>query len=549
MFSKSATLDPSKVFNKLMSQLEEGGEGYYHPVVQSLAQSNPCYQVNVNTAFFTTQSRLALAPNQQTPSSLNHSLWLAHTNQSFFNQEEMGEATATQFAKFFDTQYRGKDKSGVNDIYLLACEAGLIDANGFSFAQAIANALANEGFSHVKVHAITNPKLPNHPRMATKLLQHREHYYVSAHLFTEQQYTSWEKLLNSNNQDDSTSPDISALDNIENDTEFFKMRIDYLIDELDRPQNTFTPNGSIPARKDIHQEWVLYQLYLGLRKIERDSPNGKKDSKKLMKELWRAIANSTDGQWGLVLEQKINDFKKNNPVNCVNTDGYLIACALLRLCTEKQHGGLSTRSSRPSQQNQRRLTSVIGKAAEWIGETNQNIDNFYTTLSNEYEKNLLINPKKTILTLWLEKYDKDITNRSIIGTEKYYRCKKNDFLATLNNILSAKDTTKQQILELFDALKEKEGEFAFIHHERHPHLDRLFLLPFKKRANQEKWFWHTRSYQKALKLMKESYLTKKDEIVTSEADKIRENAFIDYIRGNAPYHCAKTSTRKKHSAI
>ena len=58
----------------------------------------------------------------------------------------------------------------------------------------------------------------------------------------------------------------------------------------------------------------------------------------------------------------------------------------------------------------------------------------------------------------------------------------------------------------------------------------------------EHYFWHTQSYQTAVKLLKNAYV-KIDAKINAD-DAARENAFIDYVRGNALMHHRRTSTRK-----
>lgn len=118
-----------------------------------------------------------------------------------------------------------------------------------------------------------------------------------------------------------------------------------------------------------------------------------------------------------------------------------------------------------------------------------------------------------------------------------------DFLIELEGQLKKQILTRSDILYLFSEIKKKNGTYQFIHQQRNPLLDK-FRLFFKSnvRNQDEPNFWHTATYQKAVKMLKEAYVKLK----TDTSDRQREveaNAFIDYVRGNAPIHRDYTSTR------
>ena len=103
--------------------------------------------------------------------------------------------------------------------------------------------------------------------------------------------------------------------------------------------------------------------------------------------------------------------------------------------------------------------------------------------------------------------------------------------------------SRANLLDLFAEIKYPNGKYHIIHEQRNPTFDKI-RLSFKSNKNpNENDFWHTATYQKAVKLLKKSYLSK----VGDDSDKDRQaeaNAFIDYIRGNAPIHAKTTTTRK-----
>jgi len=119
---------------------------------------------------------------------------------------------------------------------------------------------------------------------------------------------------------------------------------------------------------------------------------------------------------------------------------------------------------------------------------------------------------------------------------------KQDFLFALKFKLLDQRLTRADILDLFAEIKNPHGPYAFIHAQRHPSFDRFRLL-FKSevRGQNEQNFWHTKTYQTAVKMLKNAYINMQDELPPARKDE--ENAFIDYVRGNSVMHCSSTSTR------
>lgn len=115
------------------------------------------------------------------------------------------------------------------------------------------------------------------------------------------------------------------------------------------------------------------------------------------------------------------------------------------------------------------------------------------------------------------------------------------FLRELKIKLEKNCVTRDDILVFFDQIKNPKGIYEEIHKQKHRKWD-WFRLLFKSRRNPgegEKYFWHTDTYQKAVKLLKDAYLSKPPSAIpNSKAD-----TFIDYVRGNSPYHPKKTSAR------
>jgi hypothetical protein len=122
---------------------------------------------------------------------------------------------------------------------------------------------------------------------------------------------------------------------------------------------------------------------------------------------------------------------------------------------------------------------------------------------------------------------------------------KKTIFATLlqDQYLTRENLRREDLLDLFNLMRDRAGPFQFIHGQKNPKWDR-FRLFFKSNRNGESdaHFWHTAEYQSAIKLMKEKYL----ELPALRADRAdEEDVFIDYVRGNSPVHCCQTTTRKQ----
>jgi len=129
------------------------------------------------------------------------------------------------------------------------------------------------------------------------------------------------------------------------------------------------------------------------------------------------------------------------------------------------------------------------------------------------------------------------------------KIKKLAFLDELELFLQKPDLKCQDIYSLFEKIRAPKREYQFIHQQKHSWCDSVLLL-FKRRANGEQWFWHTATYQEAVKSLKKAYLEKKknEPAPTNEAQKQiiekRDKDLLDYVRGNASFHWSETESRK-----
>ena len=78
----------------------------------------------------------------------------AHTSD---DATRIGDRTPLELAKDFSRMFDTKDKSQLQHIYLISCEAGMSIDNKPSLAQKFAKAMHGQGFTNIQVHAVANP--------------------------------------------------------------------------------------------------------------------------------------------------------------------------------------------------------------------------------------------------------------------------------------------------------------------------------------------------------------------------------------------------------
>jgi len=116
---------------------------------------------------------------------------------------------------------------------------------------------------------------------------------------------------------------------------------------------------------------------------------------------------------------------------------------------------------------------------------------------------------------------------------------KEDFLQQLENRLQNTIYTRKNILDFFHEIKNPTGQYSYIHAQNNPNWDG-FRLFFKPNYNpDEENFWHTETYKNAVRQLKAAYLGCKDDADVDD----REDAFIDYLRGNPSFHPGTTTAR------
>lgn len=79
---------------------------------------------------------------------------VAHTSNGGTTIHDQGPE---ELAKVFSEKFKA-NKAGLKDLYLISCEAGMSKDKKPSFAKLFAEAMYEQGFKHINVHAITNPE-------------------------------------------------------------------------------------------------------------------------------------------------------------------------------------------------------------------------------------------------------------------------------------------------------------------------------------------------------------------------------------------------------
>ena len=98
----------------------------------------------------------------------------------------------------------------------------------------------------------------------------------------------------------------------------------------------------------------------------------------------------------------------------------------------------------------------------------------------------------------------------------------------LPNLLRGKN--RAELLELFKSLRDPEGPYSCIHKQRHATFDR-FRLFFRWHHQPEQSFWHTATFQKAMKKLQDKYKRlERDGTADNRQDDAQ--ALIDYTVGN-----------------
>jgi len=118
------------------------------------------------------------------------------------------------------------------------------------------------------------------------------------------------------------------------------------------------------------------------------------------------------------------------------------------------------------------------------------------------------------------------------------------FLENLRNYLSAhqEQHDREDLLDLFRELRNRQGQFAFIHDQKNPKRD-WFCLLFKPKRNSsgEAHFWHTTTYKNAIELLIETYLLLNDNLHLTRAEE--ERCLLNYFQNNSLSYSKHPSRR------
>ena len=109
--------------------------------------------------------------------------------------------------------------------------------------------------------------------------------------------------------------------------------------------------------------------------------------------------------------------------------------------------------------------------------------------------------------------------------------------------------TKAGILDFCKAIKNPQNEqYKFIHQQHHSLRDKAYVWFFPQpvirpnNKDEAPKFWHTATFQEAVRLLKEAYVHRKDGPLSQERQNDAKE-FISYTRGNKPIHSSSTTQR------
>ncbi|VVC76486.1 hypothetical protein AQUSIP_17990 [Aquicella siphonis] len=169
------------------------------------------------------------------------------------NLHEYGDYDAKGFAKQLERQFRHmKDKKQlVKHVYLIGCDMGVIQEDGRSLAQSIADELERSGFPHVQVHSVAQPEGAIGESMYVEVitragvlrtLDQVKEGYLNAYLFSQQDGDHFFELLKDKRKN------AAAIDRFKEEHAFVFLKAANPVEELNKPHNIFLPRESPRTR-------------------------------------------------------------------------------------------------------------------------------------------------------------------------------------------------------------------------------------------------------------------------------------------------------------
>lgn len=165
--------------------------------------------------------------------------------------EWYGNYSANTFARQLEKHFAENQKKRVKHLYLIGCEVGLIQEDGQSLAQEIADELYNLNFKNIQVHSISKPEDAAGEFMHVEVIQqvglavHRNVHagYINAYLLKNEEAARLNQLL----RDKKRNRD--EIDRIIREQALIFIKESNPVDELNKPHNIFIPNETPADRQ------------------------------------------------------------------------------------------------------------------------------------------------------------------------------------------------------------------------------------------------------------------------------------------------------------
>jgi hypothetical protein len=265
--------------------------------------------------------------------------WLGHSNRQGIGNFN-AQAFSDKFDENFKRQFKEKNsKLGVEHIYVIGCETAL-EHKGKSLVQEIANKLGKKGYKKIKVHAIANPPMEGTTAMRVKVVQRAGAAAltgvsvgdVQAYLLTTEQdkeLSEAERIIEGEanlrvlQKSRNRSPDqikthgnmLNAITDAKKKQNEIESNAIIFLDtsnikiELDRPENTFTPNQPQEHKKLLSEEqahmYVVKKIKIQLR-VADDNIRGE------LEILLNNLERGKSVNWRQVLSDHTKEMKKTS---------------------------------------------------------------------------------------------------------------------------------------------------------------------------------------------------------------------------------------------
>lgn len=240
---------------------------------------------------------------------LENLFFLGHTSEmmtpswlSEKNEQTIGGFKPKDFAQSLANKCPKKDN--LKKVYLIGCEAGFInDDLNDCLAQKIADELYKQGFINVTIHAMTNPIDAPKAGMRVRIISNpgiTQAYGVNVGDIQSISYSRVQVQQEEKGIVDKMHKPYSSIQRSQ------------LIDEWNRPVNTFTPNQlpnkKLTLAKIAEQEKIIYRID---QAIKQQKLEGKKSTDKLLTNLYglrHGLANTIN--YKQLLKDEIESYKK-----------------------------------------------------------------------------------------------------------------------------------------------------------------------------------------------------------------------------------------------